>query len=1224
MRISASFCGIRADRLGISLFLIALLALTYHLGSSAQTPMGAIIGSIEDANGGRLPGATIIVVNENTGQRWQATSSSEGEFRLINTPFGKYRIEVTAHGFAKKNISDLALESTTPVSLKIVMSLTGVDEIVNIASDVVSLQTENATQSATLTSSQIASLPTASRNYTHLIVTEPGISAPLPDRTGAGLNIATTPGTQSDDATQSLNPSVNGARPTSNAVRINGIDATNLLNRNGSLGNNINVPLDALETIETQTALYSAATGRNSGANLEMVIKSGSNNFHGSLYHFLQNEKFNANEFFNNRSGIERPKFRRNESGVTVSGPVWRNRTTFFAAVQRTDFVSGYATNATARAGLPTTLTDTRTPESIAQVANEWIRSGVEDNAQFAANFLAALRRFPADQVPGLIRQFFENEQTLKFRTLTAADIHPVAINILNVKRDGRFLIPSPTSNLAVLKGNGTLGREYELAQVIPTTFKSWSGVGSLQHQLNAKNRARLSYVQSSQNVEEAFGWADASPSPTLGSTSGFTAALSDEHTFSSNLINEFRAGFFDLQNTRISKFREIKNSTLGIFNPLEPALGGLAALMPTIDVVTQRNSGGIGNAWDFFDRQKVWNMTDTVNWIRSNHTIQFGGEYRRINLTGEFMSRTNGDLDYDNWALFFTGHGAAGGGSDLDQGDTRRNLNAQDYSLFIQDNWKLRRHLTLNIGLRYDFFGNFTDTDGRIGNYYLPETARRLGVEPGFQVPANSVFFQPNFNPLSVGLVIDPSVKIDLSQIHKAMNASTLTSDHNNFAPRIGLAWQLNDKTVLRAGYSLFYERSAASYKVDLQRTAPFFFYQNVPAPPDMANPYPRLNINPFVLPLNIQIARDANGAPRWVREDGTNFPAQSPFSAKSFTFIDPFVRTPQVHQWSMNVQHSFRKDIVLDTRYVGSSGVRLIGRINLAQPQDPRLVPVNGFNDVRDRRNNLINPDFFVEPQFLGLSRSAGYQLISNFGHSTYHALQLGFKGRLMSRANWNLAYTWSKSIDNFSADTQLADHDSRNIDHNRGVANFDRTHRFTAAFVYDLPTLFDGNAFRRNLTGGWRVSGLLTMQSGAPFSIFGSGTANAIFVQPSTPRLELAPGRTIESARRSGRIQDRLDNYFDVTAFQNSQDRFGNSGRNILRGPRQSQLDFTLGKLTKIRDRANLEFRWELYNLFNQPVFANPSSTYPASGTGSAGRITSTIGGPRTMQAALRLIF
>lgn len=1241
-----------------SILVTLLLVLLCTNTGRAQSTSGMLEGVVQDSGGGVLPGALVRVTNEDNKQALQTVTDAEGRFRFVSLPFNKYQVETTLTGFAKNIVQGVSIEPVNPTKLTLILVPAGLTETVNISADGLLLQTENSTQSATLSSKELTSLPTASRNVTHLIVAEPGVSAPLPDRTGAGLNIATTPGTQDQDSVQSLNPSINGARPTNNSLRLNGVDGTNLLNRGGGLGNNLIVPLESLEVVSVQSALYNSPTGRNGGGNIEMVTKAGTNQFHGSASHFLQNEKLNANEFFLNRGGTARPKFRRNETSATFGGPILRDKLFFFAAVQRTGFLSGYASNATARVGLPVGLTDTRTRDTIAGVLNQYLANGQADNNTFAANFLTRLRAFPADQQPGLFQKFFgttsPNVNNLQFRTLTANDVHPVAVTILNQKREGKFLIPSPTPEMQILPGNGAFGREQFLQQVIPTEVNSWAGVGSLQWTPREKDRFRLNYNNSNSNVVEAFGWADASPSPTDGQTKGWSASLSHQHTFSNALVNDLRAGFFDLANNRLSQYKDIKNSTLGIYNPLEQ-LGGLAALMPTIDITTQFGSGGIGNAWDFFDRQKVYNFINTLSYVRNKHTYQFGAEYRRMNLTGEFQSRTNGDLDYDTWALFFTGHGAAGGGSDLDQGDTRRNMTAQDISWYVHDDFKFRRGMTLNLGLRYDFFGNFVDSDGRLGTFITDALARETGLPYGYQVPSNSLIFKQGFKPLDIGLYVEPGTPIDLRMINKAKYESTLAPDYNNFAPRLGFAWNPSglSKFVLRGGYSIFYERTSASYKVDLQRAAPFFVFQNVPAPVDMANPYPRLNINPFVLPFNVAIARNANGTPRWIRGDGKDFPATEPFGAKSNVYIHPNIKAPYMQQWSLNTQYEVTKGIALDLRYVGSRGVGLIGRFNVAQAVDPRVTSVNGFTNIRDNNKTttnpdgaLINPDFFVPTQFLGLSRSGGFVQVANVGHSTYHSAQVDVKGRMSRRAIWNVAYTFSKSLDNLSSDTDQAQHDNTRLFLNRGVSNFDRPHRLTASFVVDLPGLNSNQPFLRGMTNGWRLSGLLTRQSGSPFTLLGNAARNSYQYQVTNVRPSFAPGRTMESALKSGRVQDRLgygtnDQYFDPTAFINSEDSWGNVGRNTLRGPRQSQMDIALSKTTKLRESVGLEFRWEMFNVTNTPIFSNPSSTLAAGGTcvpspsrqcaagtttayGTIGRITSTIGGPRTMQGALKLTF
>ena len=965
---------------------VAVLAMSTPAGAGQAThpvragveTSGSLQGSAADSSGARLPGVTVQLVRKATDTRSidDTITDADGVYRFKSVRPGEYFVRFALQGFSQTQ-SPVRIEAGVTATVTATLEVAGLSESIQVRASEITLQADSATQSASLSNEALNALPTASRNYTHVIVAEAGVNAPLPDRTGKGLNIATAPGTQGDDASQSLNPSVNGARPTNNGLRINGIDATNMLNAGGSLGNNVGIPLEALDEVKVQTALPSAARGRNGGGNVDLVTRSGADRFSGSAGYYFQHEKLNANEFFLNRAAVTKPEFRRNDTTVTLGGPLRKGRTFFFGAAQRQGFKSGYASNANAATGLPTGLTDVRNANTIAAVANEWLRTGVQDDPRFAANFMNALRAFPAEQQAGLIATFYADPALLTFRELTPADIHPVALNILNTTRDGKLLIPSPTSAQPILSGNGTFGRENLQQQVIPTELRGFSGFGSIQHRAGTSNQTRATLTRSTQSVNEAFGWADASPSPTLGETPAWLGSISNSHTFGSRLLHEINVGYFDLQNTRISKHRDIFNSTLGIYNPLEAGIGGLAALMPTIDISTQRSSGGIGNAWDFFDIQRVWSASDRWALVTGRHNVQAGLEYRRINLQGEYMARTNGDLDYDNWVFFFTGHGAAGGGSDLDQGDTRRDFLASDVGGFVQDDWHVGRGLTINAGLRYDIYGNFTERNGRIGNYYLPDAAAALGVQPGFQVPANAPFFQPDFTPLSIGIVVDPGTRIDLSQIHEAKYESTVKGDYNNLAPRVGLAWQplFAPKFVVRGGWGVFYERTGASYKKDLQLAAPFFILQNVPAPPDMADPYPRLNVNPFQIPLNVRIVRDTNGAARWVREDGTPFPASSPFNAKSNVFIDPLLRTPYQQQWTANVQYEVRRGLLVDVGYVGSRGVGLLGKVNLSVPLDPRVTPVNGFTDIYDKLGRLINPDFFVPRR---LSRSEPEQRV------------------------------------------------------------------------------------------------------------------------------------------------------------------------------------------------------------------------------------------------------
>lgn len=1198
------------------------------LSCAAQIPP-SISGLVADQTDSVIPAAQITARHLNTNATLRAVTGPDGTFQILNVPVGSVELSVKHSGFAEsKRRFDVGTGGVA--NLKITLSANTLSEQIAVSDTAELLQVNRATQSASITQRELQALPTASRNYTHLIAGEAGVAAALPDRTGKGINIATSPGAQGDDGNQSINPSVNGARPTSNAVAVNGIDTTNMMNGGGSLGNNITVPLDSLEAIEVQTALYTANGGRNGGANIQMTTRGGTNDFHGSAAHFLQNEAFNANDFFLNRVGTPRPRFRRQETYAGFGGRIIRDKTFFHVSVQRQDFQTGYAARATAQTGIPELLGDVRTQATMAAAANQYLRSGQQDNPAFAANFLTALRRFPADQIPGLERKFFDsvaNPAQPVFRQLTAADIHPVAVNILNQKRAGKLLIPSVTPGMPVAAGNGTFGRELIQTLNFPTTYNSWSGAANIEHNFAASNRLRLNFVKSVQVVEEAFPWANSSESPTLGQTPGYVASLSNIRTFGSQWINEFRGGFFELYNTRISKYRDILNSTLGIFNPLEKAIGGLASLMPTVDINTQRGTSGIGNAWDFFNRQRVIHVADNVTHIMGKHSLQFGGEFRRPTIAGEYLARTNGDLDYDNWALFLTGHGASGGGSDLDQGDTRRHFKMRDYTVFVQDDWRVRKGLNVNVGLRWESFGWPTDTQGRIGTYYTADMAREGGVKPGFHIPAESKIFQPGFDPIQIGLVIRPGTPWNLNQVNQAANRSTINPDRNNFSPRVGFAWQPGklSKVVLRGGYGIFYDRPAGSFIGNLQVSAPFFIYQNVPSPVDMANPYPSLNINPFQIPLSVQMARDANGAPSWRRFDGSAFPSTEPFAAKNYTFISPFTRIPYVQQWTFNIQFEPSRGNLFDIRYVGTKGSKLMARLNMAQPIDPRVTPVNGFSNIRTTTGAVINPDFFVPPEYLGLGRASGFLLRSNWGSSNYHALQANYRRRLVKGVLINAAYTWSKTIDTISNDNSVVEQDARNIRNNRGVADFDRTHRLTTQYIIELPNPFrTRQGFVKSAFSQWSLNGSLTLQSGSPITVTGANTANAFFAQVSRVRPDIAPGKTLADAIKSGPVQDRLDRYFDPTVFQNSEDRWGNLGRNILRGPVQRQLDLAIAKNLRVTERFSGEFRWEMFNLMNQVTFANPNAALPAAGYGTMGLITSTIGGPRTMQAAIRVRF
>ena len=342
--------------------------------SLAQLPV-SISGVITDQTDAVIPAAQITLRHAGTKSVMRTMAGKEGAFQIPNVPTGAIELSVRHPGFAAFKRT-LEVTSNGVAALRIVLSANVPSEQVEVSATAELLQVSRATQSASITARELQSLLTSSRLYTHLIAGEPGVAAALPDGTGRGIKIGTSPGSQADDGSQSINPSVNGARPTSNAVAVNGIDTTNMMNGGGSLGNNITVPLTSIEAIEVQTALYTANGGRNGGANIQMTTRGGTNDFHGSAAHFLQNESFNANDFFLNKAGSGRPRFRHQESYAGLGGRIIRDKTFFHISVQRQDFQTGYAARATAQTAIAELLGDIRNRDTMAAAANQWLRAG--------------------------------------------------------------------------------------------------------------------------------------------------------------------------------------------------------------------------------------------------------------------------------------------------------------------------------------------------------------------------------------------------------------------------------------------------------------------------------------------------------------------------------------------------------------------------------------------------------------------------------------------------------------------------------------------------------------------------------------------------------------------------------------------------------------------------------------------------------------------------------
>jgi hypothetical protein len=914
---------------------------------------------------------------------------------------------------------------------------------------------------------------------------------------------------------------VNGQRTTSNNVRINGIDA-NAIGTNGTP--NIAAPAtDTIQEFIVQTSLYDASQGRNAGGNVEAVTRSGGNDYHGNAYYFIRNKALNENDFFLKSAGQPTPVLTRHQFGATLGGPIMRERMFFFGSYQGTRETNGAALN----------------------------------------NSLL----FPF--IPPLLRD--NNRTAVGLQQTFGVAPNPVAVTILNAKLpNGQFAIPSATTPSG-LTPISAISRFTENQFNVNVDLKL-----SDNHTISSKN-----YSARNPTSQANFNFAALGNGPTQlpGWSTNLVfvqtlISLTDTYVINPNLVNQARVGYSRLRNTS-SEDEPFTAAELGISSPL----GNLFPGAPTL-VVTGLFTFGPAPFADQSSRINAFSAGDTLSIVKVNHHLRAGGEYRRSQLNFFFNSFSRGQLSFASFNDFLTGTGVSVIGS----GVFDRSVRTNDLSGFFQDDWKFNQRLTLNLGVRYDFYGFPSETRGRFVNF-LPDQFRQ-GTIASPAVPPNG-FVQAEGGTLA-GV---PEV------------ASTIVpSDKNNISPRAGFALRLNEagSLVLRGGYGIYYDRFSARYANTQLLNYPYFALAvGLPgllrtfADPFIPVPQPGAFPLTPTIPSPLSPLSPIVGVPI------------------SGLFVDPELSTPYVQQYNANVQWELFKDYLLEVGYVGSKGTKLLQVVSLNQP-------------VYNRTANV-----FFAPLGIALGTqkmvASGIQQAQTSSNSRYNSLQVSVTKRFSDGLQFLAAYTLGKSMDYYSGGpvNELIPTfgDQSNWKLNYGPSDYDRRHRFVTSFVYDLPKV------------GVQVNGIFTLQTGTPFSIVDS--PNLAIIQ----RANFAAGA--QNFLTTGDIESRLDQYFNTSAFVLSRpvlsggnlgtpnnptfdpnNPFGNTPRNFLYGPGQKNLDFSVVKFIPIGERVRGELRTEFFNLFNWTNFANPNSNIAVPAT--FGRITATSTGPRVIQFAVKLSF
>ncbi len=972
---------------------------------------------------------------------------------------------------------------------------------------------------------------------------------------------------------------VNGQRGTANNVVINGVDANNIGSNN--FGNIATPPPDTIQEFRVQTSLYDASQGKTSGGNIDLITKGGTAQYHGEAYEYFRNDILNANSFFFNKTGTPRPELRQNQFGGNFGGPVPKlKKAFFFGSYEATRQINGLS-------GAITGLFPV----------------------------------FPAQRTRSAIESAFN---------LAPGALDPIALNLLNAKGVyNGMLIPSGSGAAPGTFGNITLPD--------PIIFKDDNFNTNGDYNFTDSHRLTMRYFRAVGNQVDALGGQGAG---SLGSglTTPFInhlASISDTYTLTPNMVNEARLGF---------------NRNIGGSIPNEPvtlADVGMtrfnSSLYPGIPYIITNdpipNFGGISTNFDQRSTTNTFHFADTLAWVRSKHSLRFGFEYRRyqVNQFNNFASR--GYLQFNSFQDFLKGGPitTAFAGTGL----TYRDFRARDASAYIQDDYRITRRLTLNLGVRYDYLGPSVDRLDRNGNF-----------DPSL-LDANTL---ANGGPgLAKGFILPASFHSSTLNGTPGVDRSTLTNlNQLNFAPRVGMAWDPfgDGKTALRAGYGIYYVRISNQTQLQLLTAAPFFQLSNQSNPPTtLANPFPNLPL-PSQFPI-------LPALPQFTGYSAAGVPQ---FTAPLLTLnpIERNLHTPYAEHYNFSIQRQLPAQFNIELAYVGSQGVHLLDSLQVNQ-----ALLANAAAPIRGLTANATN-NANARVTVAGFTPS-GLNMVTGAGHSTYNGLAATVNRR-MSRMFLQAAYTFSKSIDNNSGSstqdlgTQLGNQLVPYL--GRGLSDFDRTHRLQVSYVYDLPGY--GRGWIRNALGNWSVGGLTTYQSALPVGFTCAtcassnvyGITSGASLSPSLignfsqlskggdPRNYVDPGTSIFNSGilaappvipNGGVLGSNLDprggpgsQTYTVggngTANFTGQ-MFGSLPRNPgLRGPFQQQWDFFVAKSFHITEKVQLRFDGQLFNLFNHPVFAaTTAGNAPASvGSSAFGRISSTVTQPRIVQLAGRIIF
>ena len=1122
------------------LFSLAATMLLLSASVFAQT-LGDVAGSVNDQQGAPVAGANISITNVGTNSARTTITNGEGLYAFPALVPGSYSVKVDKAGFKTYSQTNIEVQVQSNVRIDIVMQLGQVSETIEVTSSAGSLQTENATVGTVIEQKRIVELPLNGRNYLSLAGLAPNVSFGFPSAGQAD-------GRQGGDRANQ-NISVAGMRNNFNRFTLDGVENTDP-NFNTYV---INPSAEALQEFKVQSGVYPAEFGRGA-TQINVSTKSGTNQYHGAMYEFLRNRELDSRNYrFTGADRVKDP-FKWNQFGFVLGGPVQIPK--LFDGKNRLFFMTNY----------------------------EWFRQrrGVTGTYSLPTD---AYRAGDFSGIPGGIY----DPQTRVFNadgTVASAALFPnntIPSNRLD-KTSQQLLEFYPRANVAgppASNYNASLGRPINKDQFIQrfdfveSSKSNWFG----RYSRSDENQASQDlFLNGSKIVTLASQW-----------------TATNTRVITNTLVNEFRFGYSRFYNTNGPELAFTRD-VVG-----ELKIPGLASGPPVQwgipNIAFNNTYSGFGNSSEgpYENNNKATQFINNLSWVKGKHTFKFGGEVRldQYNQFGNQFAR--GQFTFDRTATRNPSIAVQGGDSFADfllgnmfQSEAavsiaKAQFRSTGYAFYVDDTWRINSKLTVNMGLRYENTPPWEDQTGTLFNGIVRQDIKR--TDPLNAVVADRSIYPYFMRQSPARTNCYEGIALRWTNIETKCDGSLgsrlVGRDNNDWAPRLGISYQLSAKTVLRFGSGAFYSQDTGNPRFDMARNLAGRLRSN------------SSTTNPNLLWSN-SLASIAGG----VANVGT-----------PYTFANPYDRrTPYTITYLLNLQHEFSNSLVLETGYLGSVSRHLesLRAVNEAVPVNPAV-------------SSLSVPNRSAFPNF------GRIQLLDNSNRGNYNSLGTKLTKRYSAGLTALLSYTYAKSIDTASAIRNqggdvLFPQNSGCRDCERAMSGFNTQHRFVTSLLYDLP-IGKGrkfnitNGFADALIGGWQVGAIITMQSGFPITVVNSAdTSNtgALFDRPNatgiTPQVS---GVTTENA-------------FNTAAFSKAlPGTYGNVGRNSLVGPNFYRYDFTTLKNFKMpyKESHVLQFRLEAFNLPNHPNWGNPDTNIQSA---NFGKIRGTRGDMRSLQLALRYTF